>query len=149
MQLQETPFGCGPTALLNAYMALGHQKPPTQAAIAELCGTTTDGTNAAQLKRGIRKLDYVPVALRASTSEEAWSLLIGWLYRGCPVIVSVDKDEHWATAIGALGPDRVHLVDSADGAVVVTWDKEQFLEKWKGRDRRRPYYGVVVAEREP
>lgn len=141
MELQSTPFTCGPCSVMNALSALGLYT--TQEAVTELSKATTAGTNASQLRRAIQKLGCTPEPVRAASESDAWGLLVGALYQGSPVILSVDRDAHWVCAVGVLGA-RVAVVDSSDGELCLTYDRTGMLERWRGRDARRAFYGIAV-----
>ena len=143
MNLQETPFTCGPASLCNAVKALG-ATPIPEKTVAELCGTTPRGTNATQLLRGARKLGLRPESFKRYSPESAYRALSGALLQGLPVVCSVDQDDHWVTAIGLLGSDRVLVADSASGDVVLSYTKASFLDRWQGSARGKVlWYGVI------
>jgi ABC-type bacteriocin/lantibiotic exporter with double-glycine peptidase domain len=140
MRLQSTSFTCGPVAVVNAIAALDDTE-FAEEVVRELAGTTaTHGTNPRQIRQAIKKLGYTTEKFDAP-SHLAWRLLRGYLAEGIPVIMSVDKDSHWITAVGLIG-ERVLLADSADGETVVSRDAWSVLRRWA--NRKGVCFGLAV-----
>ncbi len=151
MLLQETPYTCGPTAICNAVAALGEQL--NQAHVAEVAkACPIRGTSVRRLTTALKKLGRQTVQLQPEkrpkgpdVATRAWAGLLAALRTGAPVILSVDDDEHWVAAIGLIGRERVLVADSADGALVLCYSRQELLNRWKGRSWKRPYFGVIVT----
>jgi hypothetical protein len=106
--------------------------------------------------RTLRGLGYTPLELRPAARTRpkrvevhtaAWEALRETLAKGHPVILSVDRDEHWVVAAGTLG-GRIAVIDSALGELVVFYDRPEFLARWRGNRSSRPFYGIIVAKGE-
>ncbi len=145
MQLQSGMSNCGASALSNALQALGWSG-CGQEAIADLAGTSADGTNAGGLKRAARKLGASVGIVSTRVAQDAWALLRAALLDGHAAVLSVDRDEHWLSAVGLLG-HRVLLVDPAMVVrpMLSACAREDLLRGWKGR--RGSFYGIVVGRR--
>ena len=63
------------------------------------------------------------------------------LERGNPCVLSVQQDQHWASAVGSLG-ERVLIADSARGEVVVSMEKDELREYWRSNHNR--YYLIEI-----
>lgn len=78
--------------------------------------------------------------------NQAWRILRRALSRG-PVILCVDHDQHWITAIGKLA-EKVIIFDSKrtyqncleNGVYILS--RRQLLFRWKGPRGR--YYALIV-----
>lgn len=145
MKLQNQLYNCGPVALYNCLEALGVYD-ILEETIAELAGSDpVNGTNAAQMRRAVQKIGMHPFSIRASRDESAWRELCGALTLGTPTMLLVDKDEHWVAAVGMLGSDRVLVADGADGALVRSYFESELLERWRGRKKSAPFFGLIVS----
>lgn len=136
MQQQTEISNCGAAALTNALECLGIKL--SQAASAKLASTTHDGTSLRGLRKAIRLLDKIPITVKS------YEELVGFLTTGCPVILIVDKDDHYVVAAGVLG-ERVVIIDSASGSVCFVYNKKDLIERWRGPSKRHPFYGCALA----
>jgi ABC-type bacteriocin/lantibiotic exporter with double-glycine peptidase domain len=140
MRFQSTQSNCGPASLANALAALGIVR--TEDELAVLCKTTgTEGTSTKNLHAAIRAVGRHPVILNEKRAPVALLWLESWLREGRPVIMCVDSDSHWVTAVGALG-SRVLVADPADNELVLTYSRGDMLKRWMSDGGR--YYAVVV-----
>lgn len=147
MQLQSTPHGCGPAAIVNALEALG--KYTTQDAVARLARTDAEGTDERGAKRALRLLGFVPQDLVTASRAAAWYQVCGALLMGYPCLLAVDNDSHWITAIGLLG-GLVLVLDSADGGLVQSLDQRSLLARWGSRPTRKIpsiFYAIAIHPR--
>lgn len=139
-KLQDSPSNCGALALVNALDALG-EKLSVRAA-ETLAGTSAvTGTQEGGLKKALKQLEKFPFVIQTKNELKAWTLLVGNLLQGHPVLLLVDDQEHWVVATGLLG-ERILVVDSADGAVVKSYDATQLFTRWVGD---QTYYGIAVV----
>src|SRR5690349_7646433 len=134
MKYQTTDYNCGPAALQNALKVLRH--PVSQERIAELAGTSTEGTDEDGLKRAVLALGFGFDEIATSDRTRAYSLLTGSLMLGRPVILCVDRWLHWVTAIGLVGttvlvaePARYPYVLRENGILVMA--KDRVLARWR------------------
>lgn len=154
MKYQQTDYYCGPAALQNALKVL--RKSVTQDRIAELAGTSTDGTDEDGIKRAAIALGYGADELAEDEPNKAWARLYGSLLVGRPVVLCVDRWSHWVTAVGICG-DRILVVEPGRYAYtarengVLVLNKDRLLRRWragrtrhKGQDHPR-YYGIAVG----
>ena len=150
MHFQRKKFTCGPASAANALEALGHRR--TEEELAALMGTTPEGTSPKQLMAGLTALKEScslvgPGEIHERNARLASLTLLEALRAGRPVICCVKTDtpwDHWATAVGLLGPNIV-LVDSGSEDLVLFYSPENFLARWRGPEgSAKPYYGVIV-----
>lgn len=105
-------------------------------------GTSEDG-----VVRALTYWGYAGVAFTTHKAKEAWETLHTSVASGAPVVLCVDKDQHWVAAIGAIG-DRVLVFDSARNeknlreAGVAIYTRTNFSRRWKNRDG--VFYGIKV-----
>jgi hypothetical protein len=141
MKFQADQASCGAAAMSNALSAMGVSR--TEAECAALCGTSTDGTSAKGLLRGLRLVEGLdPSAFREARQDVAILRLYAALHQGRPVILCVDQDEHWVAAVGLLA-GRVLVVDSADNELVVSYLAGALAVRWGGPGTK-PYFGVIL-----
>lgn len=138
MRMQDTQANCGPASLYNGLLALGVAS--TQADCAAACGTTaTDGTPPKGLLKGAKSFGRQPLIINEKRATVAILWLMHFLSHGRPVVLCVDKNEHWVTAVAALG-DRVLVADPADNELVLSCTTAALAARW-GEGR---YYGIVL-----
>ena len=142
MQLQTTPYTCGPAALVNALGCIGQRL--TEQAAAKLARTNVAGTDDNDMLHALRALEYETHVINTKDEDAAWHLLHSQLVLGRPVLLAVEKDTHWAAAVGLLG-ERVLVADSADGDVIKSWEPDELLKWWRGKGRKPTYYGIAVV----
>lgn len=143
MQLQQSPFGCGPAAVVNALESLGIQT--TQEVVATLAKTNPqEGTYPAGMRRALEALGFEPLVIEVKDQDLALAAARGHLMTGRPILLCVDNWEHWVTAIGMLG-DRILIVDPADGAVTTSMNSADFLTRWGCFAEKKPFYAIAVA----
>lgn len=107
---------CGPAALRNAFLWLG--KRVCVRRIARLAGSDWRGTDEGQLARAASALGGVIRHVKATTPEEAWTVLRGLLdgAAATPVLMCVNHYGHWIVAVKA-STRHVWICDS-----VGQWD---------------------------
>lgn len=139
MRLQSTQANCGPASLLNALVALGISR--TEDELATLCKTTgTEGTSPRNLMAAIRALGRSPELINEKRMDVAIMFVETWLREGRPVILCVDGDTHWVTAVGSMGK-RIIIADPADNELVLSYSRSDLVDRWGSGGR---YYGIVV-----
>lgn len=87
-----------------------------------------------------------PGVLSETRRDVAILKLVATLQAGHVVVACVDYYEHWVCVFGLLGigaRTTLHVSDPADSEMVQHMSPEQFLNRWKGPDKK-PFYGVVV-----
>jgi ABC-type bacteriocin/lantibiotic exporter with double-glycine peptidase domain len=140
MRLQSTQANCGPASLHNALAALGISR--TEDELIALCKTTgTEGTSSKNLMGAVRAVGRHPLVVNERRAPIALLWLEAWLREGRPVILCVDDNSHWVTAVGALG-SRLLVADPANNELVLAYDRVGLLERWESEAGR--FYGVVV-----
>lgn len=136
--MQDTAANCGPASLYNGLFALGI--PSSQADCAAACGTTaTDGTPPKGIIKGAKSFGRQPLIISEKRATVGILWLMHFLGAGRPVLLCVDKGEHWVTAIAALG-ERVLVADPADNELVLSYSTAGLAARW-GEGR---FYGIVL-----
>lgn len=154
VKFQARPGWCGPAALQNAHAALGSRW--GQDFLADLAGTSDDvGTDEDGIMRAALATGLAVGPGAFETESEAWTWLGYALLKGRPVLLCVDRWDHWVVAVGLLGA-RVVLVDSSNVAYnrhrngIVVLSRAKLMRRWyagrrvRGRDGPA-YYGIEVA----
>lgn len=144
MRLQDSQANCGPASLYNGLMALGI--PSTQADCAAACGTTaTDGTPPKGIIKGAKSFGRQPLVINERRGTVATLWLLHFLGQGRPVLLCVDKSDHWVTAIAVLG-DRILVADPADNELVLSLTKPALATRWgeTAVPSKHHYYGIVL-----
>lgn len=150
MKHQQRTYWCGPAALQNALRIYG--KKVSQKRIADLAGTTENGTTQYGLMAAIEALGFRYEEMRYNESNTA-----GLNIEICeaPVLACVENWEHWVT-ISTINTSRFIYIDPARTKAnlaehlvhIVTW---QTLERrWRAAAKVQTdptdctYYGIVV-----
>lgn len=145
MRYQSNRASCGPASLHNALAALGIKRSEDE--LIALCKQTKDGTSSAKLVAAIKAVSTAaqPTYGEAIKWRDIESGVVGLWYivseRGRPVILCVDKFEHWVACVGYLG-GRFMVVDSAEIGLVFYYTKEELEKRWEGPSGG--FHGIVV-----
>lgn len=142
MRYQSRQATCGAVAVLNALSALDHQVTEDQIVAASGLKDLTKGLGEREIKRALTALGYSYDEIHEAREPHAWLFLLDALRHGRPVVMVVDNDKHWVTAIGMLGP-AVQIADPAHNDLVVGRTRARLMTRW-GSEARKPWYGVVV-----
>ena len=140
MKLQSHQHTCGAVALCNAVEALGVRSLSEVEAIEMAESDPVEGTEAAGIKKALKKLDLNGTVIKTKDAAIAYWALVGALEHGNPALLVVDNDSHWVAAIGILG-SRVLVADSADAGVVVVTPAAKLMERWACP----AFYGLIVG----
>jgi hypothetical protein len=95
--------------------------------LTSLCKQTVQGTSPVNLRRAILAVGGMGTVIQTADSAVGVLYVLQALYEGRPVIVCVDKWEHWAVAAGTLGfGKRIVCIDSGDNDLVVMRTVDDF-----------------------
>lgn len=151
MRLQSTQNSCGPNSVSNALKALGYDI--SEDRIEDAVGKVqrqggaqiSDGTDINQLKRVLKLLKFGHAEIKLTDAEAAWRVLRTYLLDGSSVILSIQDDEHWASAIGLIGKN-ILVADGAITELVVSYDKHAMLKEWGNVGDITTYHGLAVVD---
>lgn len=149
MHFQTNGYSCGPAAVQNALLV--HHRRVSQRSLRALCETNeVEGTDEQGVLRALLAYGYAPDEWSGDVARDAERWLLASLIAGRPVVLCVDRWEHWVTLIGAVGR-QVVLYDPARGVErlrVLRWS--DLRKRWEAarRDRGRSprFYGVGVGD---
>lgn len=110
MRFQRSGWSCGPTAVVNAGLALGVVL--DYGVVVEASGARTAGASEDGLLQALRHLGMSARPFTSDNRNEAWAWLRGELIGGRAIIMCVSSWTHWVATVGLIG-DRVILVDSS------------------------------------
>ncbi len=146
MRAQQRPYSCGVASIQNALECLGIKR--TQGQIRKVCHCDpVDGTHETEVIRGL---------LACGAKVDEWAdpgklTSMRWLQthlldRG-PIILCVDRWEHWVTAIGTLNQTTFLVFDPARGTGLRVYDWDGLATRWRlGKADGGPsYYGLGVS----
>lgn len=142
MRQQSQQHTCGAVALCNAIEALGEPALSEDKATQLADSSAIHGTQPAGLKRALKRLKLGYQEIQTKSAPIAYWALFGALETGNPVLMVVDNEEHWITAIGVLG-SRVVIADSADAGTVSVVEYEALMKRWCAGDQ---FYGLVIGK---
>lgn len=150
MELQERLYSCGPAAVRSALYVLGHKT--SEAAIRRQAGTTPDGTDERGIIRAIHHYGHKTREHHTEAIKVAWDWLKTELRRGRPVLLCVDKWDHWVSAIGTLGSKvLIFDPDSSMGqkrkySGIKLYSEHELGSRWKYMGEGRGcYYSISVV----
>lgn len=112
---QKTRFTCGPAALRTVLSCFNIEK--DEQSLAKLCGTTSNGTKPAMLKKALEKLGFQTKVGSGGRAQHAWKTLNYWVNeKKLPVIVdwfSISEnggDGHYSVVL-ALTKNEITIAD--------------------------------------
>lgn len=141
MKAQRTGYWCGIASIANALEMLGIKR--TQREIAKLCDVTpAAGTDETEMKRALLANGVQIDEWHSANRVASYCWLRDCLNFGWPVILCVDLDDHWLTAIGLCG-QRFVLFDPSRNTGVEVHDASSLASRWKNEDDI--YYGLAVT----
>lgn len=111
-----------------------------------LCKTSaTEGTSPKNMIRALDKLEgIIPVVLSESREDVAMLRIRFAVRNQGPAVCVVDNGEHYVTVIGFLG-ERFLVCDSADSELVVSYSPQEWANRWRESDVKKPFWAVVLA----
>lgn len=122
--------------------------------LAELCGTTDDGTGPVGLMYAARELGFSVKEFSTDEDGYAKAWLRSTLAEGSAAILCVDSWTHWVAVTGHLG-DRVLLQDSENGKRNQLEHGSHFLsyrtvlKRWKAgasvAEGMRRFYAIAIS----
>lgn len=143
MRYQSRKSSCGPAALRNALDLLGIERAEDE--LIKLCGTTAiDGTSPSQLLSALATISLSASEIllgRAVGNEIAIAVLHRHVCQGRPLLLLVDKWEHWVVVAGLLG-NKLLVLDSADNEGTLIYNEQDLATRWL--HPRFGYYGISL-----
>ncbi|MEZ4363623.1 MAG: hypothetical protein R3B48_25830 [Kofleriaceae bacterium] len=129
---QPNDWTCGPFALKHALIALGRFVEAQQIAVTAKTHWWS-GTDEIRLARAAREFECDLVLERRADAEAARKQLVKLLREQIPVLLCVDRWEHWITVVRAEAR-RFVVIDSTDEPVmnILTW--AQLRSRWRYLD---------------
>jgi ABC-type bacteriocin/lantibiotic exporter with double-glycine peptidase domain len=151
MRRQTADHDCGPTAIANALEV--HHRRVGLRGLRELVGTTDDGSDEHDLIRALLAYGAGVDEHRGRCAFAAREWLAESTAAGRPVLLCVDRWQHWVTLIGAVGAQLV-IYDPAretGGVSVLRW--KQLAQRWEAARRAARaagspgvrFYGIAVG----
>jgi ABC-type bacteriocin/lantibiotic exporter with double-glycine peptidase domain len=143
MKRQAKGYWCGVASIANALEVLGIKR--SQREIARLCDVSPEaGTNETEMKRALLANGVqVDEWNGAGDSNLAWQWLQRHLRDYGPVILCVQNDEHWVTAIGLCDQVRVIIFDPSRNQGIEVHSPRTIETLWLNEDQVR--YGIGVS----
>lgn len=109
MLIQHDNWRCGPHAIVNACLALGHDHSLDE--VTRLARTTRQrGTDERGVLTALAAMEYTALPMTAR-GPELWSHVRAAIDSGHAVILCVDSEDHWVAVIGKIG-QRIVVFDS-------------------------------------
>lgn len=120
---QRDPGTCGQRSLIHALLLLHH--PISEKQAFKACGVTRklvndEGTDEKELIRAIKHFGYRHSILNTRHRRIAKQFLNRHLGSGCPIIISVQEEEHWAV-LARRERSKYVWIDSADERLIGKW----------------------------
>ena len=124
-------WSCGPMALRYCLMAYGLDVDPRS--IARLARSTRAGTGQYSMQAAAFKLGFDLRFTDALTAKDAKLLIDSSLALGRPVVLSVDKWQHWVACLGHTRAGYLVMDSSRPGPVIQ-------LHGWRRVQKRLRHY---------
>lgn len=137
MKFQINPNSCGPAAVTNALKVYGLDIPLIEA---KPEGTDENGIKQLLKRNGFKSFDF-----EFKSFVVAYLILRLYLYFGKPVIMCVDRYDHWVTAIAQTGSKTVVVDSELDNENVSEngihlLGYKQLKDLWTSPE----FYGIIV-----
>jgi ABC-type bacteriocin/lantibiotic exporter with double-glycine peptidase domain len=144
MIFQETPYSCGAATLCNVAKCYGISI--NEKTARKMSDTTKSGISGIKMESSLKKLGLKYTYFEFKSQKEALTRLNNALKKGYPVIISVQRDTHWALAISKFSTDNYAIIDSARTKrykyPIRIQSKKKFIKYWRGSDDG--FSGIVV-----
>ena len=135
---------CGKYSMQHALLVLGipiTQKDASKATGVPPIAAMRFGTDRSELKRGLRYFGCDAVEYVFLDDSDKLRKKLDWLLEsGCPVILSVEGDDHWIVIAGKESENKYYWIDSADDDVIGYWSWKDIVD-WIDNDE---YYLMGV-----
>lgn len=140
---QSKTYDCAPAAFTNACRA---RRIPLDSMALNLVLNPhpIHGSSEKDICRAAFLLEIDVEEISYSDPDEAYERCVACIVLGFPVIVCVEEWEHWATAIGMIGPNVLVADPWINSEGVVNCTKEELLNWWTNPYEENPYYGIIV-----
>lgn len=150
MHYQRDTFSCGAAAVVNALRCLGRKV--SERTVRKYSDTTEkDGTSQDGILNAVRNLGFTGTIYETEDALSAWCWFSESVRTCHPVILCVQNDEHWITAIGMIG-DKVVTFDpgkflhNLEEKGVLVLSKRDFMRKWKN-SRAGKFFGISIGKK--
>ena len=100
------------------------------------------GHSVRALAGGWAQCQWCGIWLREVRTDVAILRLVASLRAGRPIIMCVDKYEHWVSAVGLLG-ERVIVIDPADAELALSYSVGDLAKRWEG-ESKPAYLGLML-----
>lgn len=144
MRPQRTGYWCGVASIANALEVLGIRR--TQREIAKLCDVTPEtGTDEVEMKRALLANGVAVDEWYGDkfAEEQSWAWVKSHLLNAGPVVLCVDDEDHWVTAVG-LCAGMVIVFDPSRNTGIEVHNWLTLMLRWRTADG--VYYGIGVSK---
>jgi ABC-type bacteriocin/lantibiotic exporter with double-glycine peptidase domain len=141
---------CAPTAIANAFEF--HHCTVGLGAVRELVGTTDDGSDEHDVLRALLAYGCAVDEFKSDSARDSFKWVLDSVQHGRPVLLCVDRWDHWVTVIGGAGR-QVTIYDPAretGGTFVLRfkdlrprWEASRKVRKRGGAPRVK-FYGIAL-----
>lgn len=137
---------CARHSIRHLLLCLGQS--PDQNELREAIGKSRidvirQGIDEEDIKRVLKHFGWQPLELYVSHRNEMRKKLEDCLAAGRPVIVCLDKWDHWAVIVGKSKTDYV-FADSDKKKVIGTISWKKLESRLRFEEEEKPYYGLSV-----
>ena len=149
MRTQHTAYDCAVLAIKGAAEALGLDI--TEKSIRPHVGLTKkDGVSHFGVRQGLERIGLIGEELIVA-KDNAFESLHEALERGCPIILSVEREAHWAIAFGLIGEGIITFDSWKSKAVkakngIDIWYNKKSLFRWWTPSTDGMHYGIIVSK---
>jgi hypothetical protein len=136
IKTQPDNYSCGIYSIINSLIVYGDSY--TREEAKEVSGTTyRNGTSEKGIQHALSCIEYSSKEYLSKQEDHAWR----WVLKNSttsPLILIVDKNEHWRAVIGRIRNKGSIIGDKYTQIV----DKSELLARWKSSDG---FYGLKVS----
>jgi ABC-type bacteriocin/lantibiotic exporter with double-glycine peptidase domain len=144
MKAQRLTWWCGLAAASNALECLGIHI--DQEELATHCLVTKKhGTDEHEVMRAVMAVGARVSPWHSRRQFRSMQWLQSTLTETGPVLLAVDRWQHWCTVIGSLTKTTFWVFDPAADAGLEAYSWDELAVRWRNKSEPRPYYGIGVS----
>ena len=143
---QKNKWACGPWALRHCFLKLGFDFDPY--VLVRKCGSTRAGTGDEAMRKGAYACGFFYRNIDVETASEAKRQINRLLKKGYPLILSVEKWQHWVACLHVSSRGYLVFDSSRPGPVIQLWSWHKLKKRLRYVDARGElHYSISLIQR--
>lgn len=144
MKHQRLTWWCGLAAAANGLECLNIHV--DQEELATYCHVTKkDGADEFELMRAVMAVGAKVSPWNSRRRMRSMQWLQSTLLNTGPVLLTVDRWQHWVTVIGSLTQTTFWVFDPATDEGLMAYDYDELADRWRFSSKKPRYYGIGLS----